>query len=94
MNDEEQTVDRIDPSHLAATPFTIGLPDFPSDLTVGNGSILVALGALAEIVRINPEQNEATEPIPALGDEGPGCGQPRASIAFGDGDASVRVRGG
>ena len=50
----------------------------------GAAPIWVALGALAELQRINPEQNEAASPTSALGDDTP-CGAPRASIAFGGG---------
>ena len=35
-------------------------------------------------MRINPEQEEAAEPVSALGDD-TGCGAPRASVAFGAG---------
>jgi len=85
-NVEDETVSRIDPADTAATPVTISVAGYPSDITVGVGSVWVALGALAELVRINPEQNEPASPISALG-EGMPCGAPRASIAFGDGFA-------
>jgi serine/threonine protein kinase len=85
-NVENETVERIDPADTAATPVTISVSDYPSDITIGVGSVWVALGALAELVRINPEQNEAASPISALG-EGTPCGAPRASVTFGDGFA-------
>ena len=44
----------------------------------------VALGALAELTRIDPSQDQAATPIPALG-PGVSCGAPRASLAAGDG---------
>ena len=66
---------------------TISVPEYPSDVTIGGAYVLVALGALAEIVRINTEQNEAASPIDALGDSGTPCGRPQASITFGDGVA-------
>jgi serine/threonine protein kinase len=83
-NVEDETVSRIDPADTAATPVTISVDDYPSDLTVGGGSVWAALGAVAELQRINPDQNEAASPISALG-EGTPCGAPRASVAFGDG---------
>ena len=49
--------------------------------------------ALAELQRINPEQNEAASPTSALGDDTP-CGAPRASIAFGAGSAWFVCEGG
>jgi serine/threonine protein kinase/streptogramin lyase len=85
-NVDDETITRIDPGDLAARPATIPVDDYPSDLVIGSGSIIVALGALAELQRINPEQNEAASPISALG-EGTPCGAPRASIAFGGGFA-------
>jgi len=62
----------------------IAVDDYPSDVAVGAGSVWVALGALAELARINPEQNKAASPIAALGSDTP-CGAPRASIAVGGG---------
>jgi DNA-binding beta-propeller fold protein YncE/predicted Ser/Thr protein kinase len=85
-NTEDQTVSRIDPADLAATARTISVDDYPSDVTVGAGTVWTALGALAELVRINPENNTPSSPIPALG-EGSTCGAPRASLAFGGGYA-------
>ncbi len=86
-NVDDTTIERIDPADTASTAVTISVPDYPSDLTIGDGSVLVALGASAELVRINPEQNEAATPTETLGEDGPGCGRPQASIAFGDGTA-------
>jgi YVTN family beta-propeller protein len=65
---------------------TIPVDGLPSDVAFGGGIVWVALGALAELTRINPEQNEAARPIPALG-EGAACGAPAASVAFGAGFA-------
>jgi serine/threonine protein kinase len=83
-NVEDETVSRIDPADTGARPRTISVEDYPSDVAIGGGTVWVALGALAEVVRVNPEQNEAASPIPALG-EGVPCGAPRASIAIGAG---------
>ena len=85
-NVDDETVSRIDPNDVAARPATIPVGDYTSDLTVGAGSVWVALGALAELVRINPAQNDTASPIPALGGSTP-CGAPRASVTFGDGFA-------
>ena len=92
-NVKDEFVSRIDPADTAATPATIPVGDYPSDLTVGAGSVWVALGALAELVRINPEQNEAASPISALG-EGRPCGAPFASVAYGDRTVWFVCRGG
>ena len=47
--------------------------------------VWVGLGALAELVRINPEQNQAASPVSALG-EGTACaGPPTVSLAVGAG---------
>ena len=66
-NVDDETVSRIDPKDTATRPATIPVGDYTSDLTFGAGSVWVALGALSELVRINPEQNEAASPIAALG---------------------------
>lgn len=84
---EDKLVTRIDPADLTARHATISVPEYPSDLIIGSGYVLVAMGALAQIVRINTEQSEAASPIDALGDSGTPCGRPQASIAFGDGVA-------
>ena len=83
-NVEDETVSRIDPTDVAATPSTISVEDYPSDILAGTGTIWVALGALAELVGINPEQDAAASPVSALG-EGVSCGPPQASIAVGAG---------
>jgi serine/threonine protein kinase len=83
-NVDENTVSRIDPGDTARD-FRIPVVDYPSDLAIGAGSVWVALGASAELVRINPEQNEAARTTPAVGEESSPCGAPRASLAFGDG---------
>ncbi|MGH2606872.1 MAG: protein kinase domain-containing protein, partial [Anaerolineales bacterium] len=92
-NVENEFVSRIDPADAAASPNFISVGGYPSDLTIGAGSVWVALGPLAEVVRINPEQNEPASPISALG-EGTPCGGPRASITFGDGFAWFVCEGG
>ncbi len=74
-------------------PRTISVAGVPERRHDRRRTRLVALGALAEIVRINTEQNEAASPIAALGDSGTPCGAPQASIAFGDGVRLVRLRG-
>jgi DNA-binding beta-propeller fold protein YncE len=89
----DETVQRIDPADTAARGATIPVDDYPSDLAVGGGSVWVALGALADLVRINPEQNKTASPISALGDETP-CGAPRASVAFGGGFVWFACEGG
>jgi streptogramin lyase len=82
-NVEDETVSRIDPvTHERGRTIDVG--DYASDLVVGAGTVWVALGALAELARINPQQDRAASPIPALG-EGVPCGAPRASLAVGGG---------
>jgi DNA-binding beta-propeller fold protein YncE len=54
--------------------------DYPSDILARAGLIWVALGALAELVSINPEQNTPASSVSALGRH-VACGAPRASIA-------------
>ena len=56
-NVEDETVSRIDPANTA-TPNTIPVGDYPSDVAVGKDTLWVALGASAELVRVNPDQNE------------------------------------
>jgi YVTN family beta-propeller protein len=85
-NTDDETLTRIDPADTTARPSTITLDDYPSDVTGGAGSVLVALGALAELQLVNPAQNDAASPVPALG-EGVSCGKPQASVAFGGGSA-------
>ena len=80
----DETVSRFDPTDLEATPRTIPVGGYPSDITAGSGSIWVALGALAELVSINPEQDSAASPIAALGTT-VACGAPQASVAIGAG---------
>ncbi len=92
-NVEDETVSRIDPTDTTARDATITVDGYPSDLAVGGGTVWVALGALAELQRINPEQNEAASPTSALGDDTP-CGPPRASIAYGGGSAWFVCEGG
>ena len=82
-NVEDETVLRIDPA-TRERGRTIPVGDFPSDITTGGGAVWVALGALAELTRINPDQNTPAAPIEALEGNTP-CGAPRASVAFGAG---------
>jgi DNA-binding beta-propeller fold protein YncE/predicted Ser/Thr protein kinase len=84
-NVDEDTVSSIDPAGTEARDFRISVVDYPSDLAIGAGSVWVALGASAELQPINPEQREAAEPIPAVGEQSSPCGAPRASLAFGGG---------
>jgi YVTN family beta-propeller protein len=83
-NIDDETVSRIDAADIVATPATITVPEYPSDLAAGAGSVWVALGPLAELVSVNPEQNAAASPVSALGD-GSACGPPQASIDVGAG---------
>ena len=83
-NVEDETVSRIDPGDIEATPHTISVDGYPSDLTVGAQSVWVALGALGELVRIDTGRNEALSPTSALG-EGWTCTSPWASLAVGSG---------
>ena len=87
INEEDEYLSRIDPADLAARPGFIALPAFPSDLTFGDGAVVVALGALAQLVRVNIEQDEAGIPFDALGERGSACGPPQASVTFGGGYA-------
>ena len=75
-NVEDETVSRIDPTDTTARDATITVDGYPSDLAVGGGTVWVALGPLAQLQRINSEQNEAASPTSALGDDTP-CGAPR-----------------
>ena len=92
-NVEDETVSRIDPTDTTARDATITMDGYPSDLTVGGGTVWVALGPLAQLQRINPEQNEAASPTSALGDDTP-CGPPDASVAFGAGYVWFACEGG
>jgi len=92
-NTSDKTVFRIDPANTTARPATISVDDYPSDLTTNSGSLLVALGALAEIQIVNPGQNNAAAPFSALGG-GLVCGAPRASVTYGGGHAWFGCEGG
>ena len=84
VNVEDETVMRIDLT-TRERGRTIPVGDFPTDVAVGDGAIWVALGALAQLTRVNPKQNTATDPIAAIG-ENTGCSSPPlASVAFGAG---------
>ena len=69
----DKTVSRIDPA-ISLGPCRHGTSAYPSDLTIGGGDVLVALGPLAELVRINAESNEAASPSSALGGNTPCAG--------------------
>ncbi len=84
-NIDDETVSRIDPGETTARVAAIPVGDYPSDLTIGGGAVWVALGALAEVVQINPDSNDAATPISALGEDATPCGAPFATVAFGDG---------
>ena len=90
-NVEDETVERIDPTDLTATTATISVDEYPSDVLADDDTIWVALGALAKLTSINPQQETATNPIPAL--DGP-CGAPHASLALGAGAVWFVCRGG
>jgi serine/threonine-protein kinase len=91
---KDQIVSQIDPSDVAATPATIAvMGDYPADITTGLGAVWVAGGALAELVRINPAQGTASDPVPAA-QKGVGCGSPYASLAVGEGSVWFLCEGG
>lgn len=92
-NVEDETVSRIDPADLASTPSTISVAGYPSDVLGGQGTIWVALGGLAELTSINPEQEKATKPTSALGRRA-ACGAPFADLAIGAGAIWFLCRGG
>jgi YVTN family beta-propeller protein len=81
----DETISRIDPANTAARSDTIPVGGYPSDVAVGTGAVWVALGPLAELVRVNADSNEAGSPTSALGADTPCSGSPRASIAIGAG---------
>ena len=80
-NVDEHTISRIDPTNTSARPRTITVGDYPSDIALGDGTVWVALGSPAEVMRINTSENRAASPISALG--GATCGSPFASAAVG-----------
>ena len=63
-NVEDETVERIDPTDLAATTATISVDGYPSDVLAGRDTVWVALGALAKLTSINPEQETRDESDP------------------------------
>jgi YVTN family beta-propeller protein len=79
-NAEDKTVLRID-AQTRERRRTIPVGGLPSDVTVGGGTVWVALGALGELTRIDPGQDNAVSPFPALSGHVP-CNAPRASLAF------------
>ena len=78
-NIEDETVSRIDPATRrlvgGRSPSTATRPTRPS----APATVWVALGALAELVRINPEQNVAAQPVSALGGAARAAARRRAS---------------
>ncbi len=90
-NVEDETVSRIDPA-TRERGRTIDVGDYPSDVVVARGTVWVALGALAELTRIDPAQDQAATPIPALG-PGVSCGAPRGEPRGGRRSGVVRVPG-
>ena len=93
-NIEDETVSKIDPATRELVRGGIAVDGYPSDLTVGAGSVWVALGASAQLRLINPDQNVASSRISALGKDTMPCGAPFASIAFGAGSAWFVCRSG
>jgi len=89
----DETVSRIDPLDLTARPATIPVGGYPSDILAGRDSVWVALGALADLTSVNPDQETATRPISALGGQA-SCGAPFASLAIGAGAVWFVCRGG
>jgi YVTN family beta-propeller protein len=89
----DRNVSRIDAADLTARVADIPVAHHPSDILAGQGSIWVALGSLAELQSINPEQEIPTEPISALGGRA-ACGAPFASLAVGAGAVWLACRGG
>ena len=84
-NVEDETVSRIDPAtHERGRTISVG--GSPSDLTVGGETVWAALGALAELTRINPNQDAAATPIPALPGNTPCVAGSQASVASGSGE--------
>jgi serine/threonine protein kinase len=92
-NTDDKTLSRIDSADTTARPATIPVDNYPSDLAFDGESVLVALGALAQLQRVNPQQNDAASPTPALG-EGVSCGPPDASLAVGGGFVWFVCKGG
>jgi YVTN family beta-propeller protein len=82
-NAEDKTVLRID-AQTRERRRTIPVGGLPSDVTVGGGTVWVALGAFAELTSIDPDQDDAVSPFPALSGHA-SCHAPRASLAFGRG---------
>jgi YVTN family beta-propeller protein len=84
-NVEDETLSRIDPGDTSARDRTISVDGYPSDVAVDDGTVWVGLGGLAELVRVNAEQNQAGSPVSALGESGSCGGGPAASLAIGAG---------
>jgi len=92
-NVDDRSVSRIDPANLTVRAAAVNVGQYPSDVLGSNDTIWVALGALAQLTSINPTQESATKPIPALGGSAP-CGAPFASLAIGAGSVWFVCRGG
>ncbi len=84
-NVEDEFVSRIDPADTTAHPRTIPVGGYPGDVTTGSDAVWVGLGALADLVRINPEQNQPASPVSALGGGTACAGPPTVSLAIGAG---------
>jgi YVTN family beta-propeller protein len=84
-NTEEYVVSRIDAANLAETAKIIPASEYPSDVLWGASSAWVALGPLAQLVTINPDQNRPSQELSALGGGDPCSSGPNASIAMGAG---------
>jgi YVTN family beta-propeller protein len=84
-NTEEYVVSRIDAANLAETAAIIPVSGYPSDVLWGSSSVWVALGPLAELVTVNPDQNRPSQELSALGNGDPCSSGPDASLAIGAG---------
>ena len=101
-NAEDKTVLRID-AQTRERRRTIPVGGLPSDVTVGGGTVWVALGAFAELTSIDPDQDDAVSPFPALSGHvsctrrvqaWPSAGGPSGSCArTARSDASTRAPG-
>jgi DNA-binding beta-propeller fold protein YncE/predicted Ser/Thr protein kinase len=80
-NVEDDAVLRIDTA-TRRRGRAIAVGDFATDIAAGGGAIWVALAPLAQLSRVNPDQNEAADPFPAI-DARTGCSPPHASVTFG-----------
>jgi streptogramin lyase len=91
---EDEIVSRVDPADLGATPVTISVTDdYPADIATGLGAVWVAGGGQAELRRILPGRDDASDPVSAIGPS-VGCGSPYASLAVGAGSVWFLCEGG